>query len=135
MTRRATRHCGASHQPLESTMKSAALVVGLTAAVFALPAAAQMTSDTTGFYVGGSIGQSKIKDCSGCDDKDTAWRVLGGYQLNRNFSPALGYPNLGEFGSTKVNAWELVGVGLLPVANQFGVYGKLGAHHSELKDG
>jgi OOP family OmpA-OmpF porin len=116
-------------------MKAAA-VLGLTAAVFALPAAAQTASDTTGFYVGASVGQSKIKDCpAGCDDKDTAWRLLGGYQLNRNFSAELGYHNLGDFGGAKANAWELVGVGLLPVANQFGVYGKLGAHHSEVKDG
>jgi OOP family OmpA-OmpF porin len=114
-------------------MKSAAVIVGLTAAVFALPAAAQ--ADSTGLYVGASIGQSKLRDCDGCDNKDTAWRLLGGYQLNRNFSAEVGYHNLGQFGGTKINAWELVGVGLFPVANQFGVYGKLGAHHSELKDG
>jgi len=117
-------------------MKSAAvMVVGLTAAVFTLPAAAQMTNDSSAFYVGGSVGQSKIKDCPGCDDKDTAWRLLGGYQFNRNFSAEVGYHNLGDFGGAKANAWELVGVGLFPVANQFGIYGKLGGHHSELKDG
>lgn len=116
-------------------MKSAAVVVGLSAAAFALPAAAQMTSDTSAFYLGASVGQSKIKDCTGCDDKDTAWRLLGGYQLNRNFSAEVGYHNLGDFGGAKATAWELVGVGLYPVANQFGIYGKLGGHHSEVKDG
>src|SRR6185369_17653838 len=55
-----------SHQLTgECTMKSAAMmVVGLTAAAFALPAAAQMTNDSSAFYVGGSVGQSKIKDCT-----------------------------------------------------------------------
>jgi OOP family OmpA-OmpF porin len=115
-------------------MKAAIAVLGIAATTFALSAVAQ-TPDSA-FYVGGSIGQSKLKDCTGCsDDKDTAWRVLGGYQLNRNFSAELGYHNFGSFGGTKANAWELVGVGLFPVTNQFGIYGKLGGHHSELKDG
>src|SRR5438477_157243 len=82
-------------------MKSAAVVVGLTAAVFALPAAAQMMSDTSAFYAGAGFGQSKAKEwCStaggiSCDDRDTAWRAFGGYQLNRNFAAELGYTKLG----------------------------------------
>jgi OOP family OmpA-OmpF porin len=115
-------------------MKAAIAVLGIAAATLGLPAAAQ-TADT-GFYVGANVGQSKLKPgCSGCDDKDTAWRFLGGYQLNRNFAAELGYTNLGEFGSTKVNAWDLVGVGLFPVTNQMGIFGKLGGHHSEVKAG
>ena len=115
-------------------MKAAIAVLGIAAATLGLPAAAQTTSP--GFYVGANIGQSKLKDgCSGCDDKDTAWRFLGGYQLNSNFAAELGYTNLGEFGATKVNARELVGVGLFPLGNQFGIYGKLGGHHSEVKGG
>ena len=128
-------------------MKSAIAVFAVTASAFALPAAAQM--NMSAFYVGGSIGQSKFKDsCAGiggagvsCDDKDTAWRILGGYQFNRNFAAELGYHNLGETKASapgvdakiKATAWELVGVGMWPIANQFGVYGKLGAHHSEAK--
>ena len=71
----------------------------------------------------------------------TAWRILGGYQFNRNFAAELGYHNLGETKASapgvdakiKATVWELVGVGMWPIANQFGVYGKLGAHHSEAK--
>ena len=115
-------------------MKASVAVLGIAAATLGLPAAAQTANP--GFYVGASVGQSKLKDvCSGCDDKDTAWRLLGGYQLNRNFSAEVGYTNLGEFSGTKVNAWELVGVGLYPINNQFGIYGKLGGHHSEAKNG
>jgi OOP family OmpA-OmpF porin len=124
--------------------KSLIAAVGLTAAAFALPAAAQM--NTSAFYVGATVGQSKFKDsCTGlpagvsCDEKDTAWRILGGYQINRNFAAELGYHNFGETkasgggvtASVKASVWELVGVGLFPVANQFGIYGKLGAHHGE----
>ena len=127
-------------------MKSAVAVIGITAAAFALPAAAQM--NMSAFYVGASVGQSKFKEsCSGlpagvsCDEKDTAWRLLGGYQFNQNFAAELGYHNFGETkasgggvtANVKASAWELVAVGLLPIANQFGIYGKLGAHHSEAK--
>ena|SRR5438128_151117 len=128
-------------------MKSAVAVLGLATSVFALPAAAQMSMSA--FYVGATVGQSKFKDaCSGagagvsCDDKDTAWRLLAGYQFNPNFAAELGYHNFGETKATlgtlsetiKSNAWELVGVGLWPFANQFGAYGKLGGYRAESKD-
>jgi OOP family OmpA-OmpF porin len=128
-------------------MKSAIAVLGITAAAFALPAAAQM--NMSAFYVGGSVGQSHFKNgCSGlapgvsCDEKDTAWRALLGYQVNRNFGAELGYHNLGELKASagtlsetiKANAWELVGVGLWPFADQFGVYGKLGGYRASSKD-
>jgi OOP family OmpA-OmpF porin len=129
--------------------KSVIAVVGLTAAAFALPASAQMRSPAmSSFYVGATLGQSKFKDsCEGlaagvsCDDKDTAWRILAGYQFSPNFAAELGYHNLGETkasgggvsASVKGTAWELVGLGIFPVANQFGIYGKLGFHHSEAK--
>ena len=127
-------------------MKSAIAVFAVTASAFALPAAAQM--NMSAFYVGASVGQSKFKNgCTGvpaglsCDEKDMAWRILGGYQFNRNFAAELGYHNLGEAKASgagidvkdKASAWELVAVGLWPIANQFGIYGKLGAHHSESK--
>src|SRR2546421_2630687 len=129
---------------MESNMKSAVAVMAFAGAAFALPAAAQM--NTSAFYVGATVGQAKFKDACNdvpgglrCDDKDTAWRVLGGYQLNRNFAAEVGYHNFGEVKvgseSAKATAWELNGIGLFPVANQFGVYGKLGLHHSEVKDG
>jgi OOP family OmpA-OmpF porin len=131
---------------MESNMNPAVAVLGLAAAAFALPAAAQV--NTSAFYAGATVGQSKLKDgCSGtpagasCDEKDTAWRILGGYQFNPNFAAELGYHNLGEFKSSapgfsateKVNLWELVGVGLFPVMSQLSLYGKLGVHHGEAK--
>ncbi len=127
-------------------MKSAIAVFAVTASAFALPAAAQM--NMSAFYVGGSLGQSKFKNsCTGlpaglsCDEKDTAWRILAGYQFNPNIAAEFGYHNFGETKASgggidvkdKASAWELVAVGTWPIANQFGIYGKLGAHHSESK--
>src|SRR3954467_10471470 len=86
---------------METSMKPSVAVLALAAAAFALPAVAQW--DKSSAYVGGSIGQSKFKDaCSGnppgvsCDDKDTAWRIFGGYQFSPNFAAELGYHDLGE---------------------------------------
>src|SRR4051812_49737732 len=72
---------------------------GLAAAAFALPAAAQM--NTGALYAGLSIGQSKFSDaCEGsvpagftvtCDDKDTAWRIFGGYQFHPNNRGGIGH--------------------------------------------
>ena len=122
-----------------------ALLAG--AAVTGCLAAGAAWSQDKGPYIGGSLGRSDMKDaCEGvsisCDKTDKAWKIFGGYQFNRNLAVELGYHNLGEVKATagtltetiKTNAWELVGVGLWPVANQFGVYGKLGGYRAEAKD-
>jgi OOP family OmpA-OmpF porin len=109
------------------------------------PAAAQLNMSSV--YVGASVGQAKYKNaCEGtsfagtsCDDKDTAWRVLAGMQLNRNFAVELGYHNLGEIkasgggvsASNKVHLGELVAIGALPVLNVLSVYGKLGGYYAK----
>src|SRR6266851_1006842 len=126
--------------------KKVLLAAMLGATVMAAPAAsmAQARADT-GWYAGITVGQSDVKnvDCGGfsCDTKDTAFRILGGYQINRNFAAELGYHDLGKVtfsapgvnGNIKASAWELVGLGAYPLANQFSVYGKLGAYHAESK--
>jgi OOP family OmpA-OmpF porin len=116
-------------------LKAVLAIAGLSGALgFAGSAAAQ--SSPGAWYLGGTLGQSKFKD-GGDDNKDTAWRILGGYQFNRYFSAELGYHNLGEVsaaaGTTKGNAWELVGVGAWPLIERVSVYGKLGAYRGELK--
>src|SRR5258708_19688358 len=116
-------------------LKAVLAIAGSSAALgFAGNAAAQ--SSLGSWYLGGTLGQSKFKD-GGDDNKDTAWRILGGYQINRYFSAELGYHNLGEVsgsaGKTKGNAWELVGVGAWPLIEQLSVYGKLGVYRGELK--
>src|SRR5207248_2304915 len=74
-------------------MKSAVAVLGITAAVFALPAAAQM--NMSAFYVGATVGQSNFKDscnglAAGVSAKDTGNGLTFGGGAQWNVMPALG---------------------------------------------
>jgi OOP family OmpA-OmpF porin len=126
------------------SMRAAFAVLGMLAGLsIGAPASAQDMA----FYAGVSLGQAKAQDtCDffagtgiSCDDKDTAWKIFGGYQFNRNFALELGYTDLGEVTisdpfdriSIEVNAFELVGIGMFPVADRFSVYGKAGLYRAE----
>src|SRR5882762_12016655 len=114
--------------------KKVLLAAMLGAAVMAVPAVSMAQArGETGWYLGGGIGQSQAKDgCTGvggpgvsCDDKDTAYKIFGGYQVNRNFAAELGYSELGKVKASapgvnvefKSTAWDLVGVGAFPLSN------------------
>ena len=129
---------------MKSKAKAGLAIVGLASAMaFTGPAFAQ----DSGFYAGLHIGQTSADDaCTGisspgvsCDDKDTAWKILGGYQFNRHFAVELGYTDLGEasasgFGvnaAIEATAFEVVAVGILPIADKFSVYGKLGMYRGD----
>jgi len=130
-------------------MKTKALiaVAALGAAAFSLPASAQMSMSSA--YVGGGFGQSKFKDaCSGgsfpgvsCDDKDTAFKIFGGYQFNKNIAAEVGYTDLGKAKASgggvtaeeKATAWELSAVGSFPVWQQLSILGRLGLYYGEGK--
>jgi OOP family OmpA-OmpF porin len=120
--------------------KKALAVVGLASAmVLAGPAFAQ----EQGFYAGVHIGQVKADvDCTGastCDDSDSAWRILGGYQFNKNLAAELGYSDGGEVSlagggisaSIETKLWELVAVGSWPFTQNFSAYGKLGMYRAD----
>lgn len=104
-----------------------------------------MTGPESGWLVGGTIGQSKVKvDCpagASCDDTDTAFRVFGGYNFNKHFGVELGYADLGKVtvsavglnGDVKATAFDLMAVGTLPLSNNFSVYGKLGMYRADSK--
>ena len=109
------------------------MIAGLLAGSTAVIAPAAFAQpQMPGWYVGGSLGQSDFKEL---DDEDTAWKIFGGYEINRNFAVELGYTNLGEVSrpgaSVEATAWELVGVGSFPVADRFSIYGKLGGYRAE----
>jgi OOP family OmpA-OmpF porin len=129
-----------------SKAKAGLAVLGLASALaFSGPAAAQ----DMGFYIGGAIGQAEANGaCDGisgpgisCDEKDTAWKVLGGYQFNRNLAVELGYANLGEVSASgagttvtaEATAWDLVAVGSLPLMDQLSVYGKIGLFRADVE--
>src|SRR5579862_1175792 len=82
----------------------------------ALALEAQAAQDQSGWYVGAGIGQSKISDSdslgaaldaqaaaqgvassSTYDDRDTAYKLYGGYQFNSNWGIEGGYNRLGRF--------------------------------------
>jgi OOP family OmpA-OmpF porin len=129
-------------------MYKSAMVASLLAVSLALTAgsaSAQSRSDS-GWYLGATIGQSTvdIEGCGGgvdCDDKDTAWRILGGYQINRNFAVELGFHEFGDASASgpggridfESNAFELVGVGRFPLSGNFALYGKAGFYRGETK--
>ena len=81
------------------------------------------------------------------NNSDTAYKLFGGYQFNRNFAVEGGYFNLGKFGytATTVPAGSLTGniklqglnidaVGMLPLADKFSVFGRLGLQYAQAKD-
>ena len=99
------------------------LVAMLGAAAMSMSAGAiAQQQPASGWYVGGDVGQLDLEDA----DKDTAFRILGGYQINRTFAAELGYAMLYDKDNVEVTAWELVGIGSFPLANRFSVFGKLG---------
>ena len=142
------------------TLALAALAAIITASPFAAYAAA----DDSGWYGGLNIGQSRAKiddprirsSLLGAgftsvsiidDDRDTGYKLFGGYQFNRNFALEGGYFDLGKFGytATTVPAGSLTGkiklrglnldaVGILPLAEKFSVFGRVGVNYAEARD-
>lgn len=132
------------------------LVLASLAALIAAPVLAQDTGHT---YVGVSVGQSKTEiDANGitsgllpgvsttsssADEKDTAYKVFGGYQFNRNLAIEGGYFNLGNnsfsavtspagtlAGETKAQGLNLDLMGTLPLTERFSALARIGAHHT-----
>jgi OmpA-OmpF porin, OOP family len=115
----------------------------------AAPAAAQ----DSGAYLGASLGTGESTNaCEGivggsCDDNDTAYRLFGGYQMNRNFAWELGYASLGDVTASGIDigsglpvnfevtkkALDFSGIVTLPLTERFGVFGRLGIYRSQVE--
>lgn len=145
---------------MKLTRNTARLGLVALAAAFSPLAMAQ----SAGWYVGGNIGQSRalIDDAritssmlsSGLtvttiEDKkrDTGFKLLGGYQFNRNFALEGGYFNLGKMGYTatttpagsltgemKVQGLNLDLVGTLPFTEKFSGLGRVGMTYADTQD-
>ncbi|MCU7373127.1 OmpA family protein [Paucibacter sp. O1-1] len=128
------------------------------------PAVAQDVPVSPYFYGGLSVGQSRAKiDTDGInasllgggltttamsrDERDSGYKIFGGYQFNRYFGLEAGYFNLGKFGfvSTTVPAGSLSGrikldglnldlVASLPLGERWTVLGRVGAQHARARD-
>ena len=127
-------------------MKLQIAVLSLAALAFAGPALSQQKQ--SGIYIGGALGQAEHSDqCSGtapgvsCDNKDSAWKIFGGFQFNRHFALELGYANFGESTASlgpistrdEVSAFEVVALGIFPVVDRFAIFGKAGFFGGELE--
>lgn len=75
----------------------------------------------TGFYVGADVGNADF----GSDD-DTAFKLYAGYKFHPNVAVEGGWASLFDKGGVEATALEVVAVGMLPLAPQFSLLGKLG---------
>lgn len=79
------------------------------------PASAGFFDLTLSPYIGASAGLSNTDICSAadtCDDKDTAWKIYGGMEMNEYLSMEIGYIDMGKVhyaGYTGVNGTPLSG--------------------------
>jgi OmpA-OmpF porin, OOP family len=125
-------------------------------ALLAAPAFAQ---DTSHFYggVGAGIARSANDTArttgvllpgvdtlsSSSDRNDNAFKVFGGYQINRNIALETGYYSLGKSrfttqtspagslsGATKVRGLNFDVVGTMPITEKFAGLARVGAHHA-----
>lgn len=145
-------------------MKFAKTSVRLGLAALAALASPLASAEGLGWYGGANIGRSAatIDDArisssllgSGFtsstisnDDRDTAYKIYGGYQLNRNFAIEGGYFDLGNFGysATTVPSGTLNGniklrglnldlVGIMPITEKFSVFGRAGLNYAQARD-
>ena len=141
---------------------SASGTLGLLAlATFASPF---VVASDAGWYGGINLGQSRakiddVRITSGLlgsgfvttsivdDERDSGYKIFGGYQINRNFALEGGYFDLGKFGFTattiplgsltgniKVRGLNLDLVGILPITEKFSAFGRVGVNYAEAKD-
>jgi OOP family OmpA-OmpF porin len=81
------------------------------------------------------------------DDRDTGYKLYGGYRFNRNFAVEGGFFDLGKFGFTattvpagtlsgniKIRGVNLDAVGILPITEKFSALGRIGVNYAQAKD-
>lgn len=108
---------------------------------------ASWAQSDAGGYMGAGFGQAMAPDfCSEepglilttCEDKDSAFKLFGGFQFNRNFALEASYFDLGVLPSSgsvfgipfdlkfEATAFTLQGVGIAPVSDELSIFGKAG---------
>ena len=143
-------------------LASASRTLGLTALVMVASPCA--LADDTGWYGGAGVGQSRavIDDSritSGLlsdgfsttsisdDNRDTGYKLFGGYQFNPNFALEGGYYDLGRFGfnantvpagalngNIRVTGLNLDAVGFLPFTEKLAGFGRVGLNYADARD-
>ncbi|MBC7621788.1 MAG: outer membrane beta-barrel protein, partial [Aeromicrobium sp.] len=116
------------------------------------------------WYAGASVGETRAKidndriisnllrggftaATMSNDDRDTGYKIFGGYQMTRYFALEGGYVDLGKFGFTtttvpigtltgriKIQGANLDLVGTLPVTERFSAFARVGAFYGRSRD-
>lgn len=128
-------------------------------------AAASVTAQEAGQVYGGlSVGQARAKvgqtsitaglrdaglstTSMTVDERDLAYKLFGGYQIDRHFALEAGYFNLGRFGFTsttqpagtldgqiKLRGYQLDLVGNIRLGRGLSVFGRVGAQYARARD-
>lgn len=114
-----------------------------------------------GWYVGGNVGATRADfkndainnalasqgltvTSSTRDNRDTGYKLFGGYQINPNFAVEGGYFDLGRFGyssttiptgsfsgSTRVKGLNLDLLGMVPLSERLSAFGRIGAAYAQ----
>ncbi len=90
-------------------------------------------AEDSGFYLGAGIGQATQSEI-GFEDRDTSFKILGGYSFNRYFAAEGGYINGGQLNDTlggldieiRNDGFYAAGLAKLPLGDVFTLYAKLG---------
>lgn len=97
----------------------------------------------TGFYIGGSFGQSKVSDFSSSDvnsglaslginatsttdDKDTGWKAFAGYRIMKYLAVEGAYANLGEVSANIISTAPVAGTANVQLENEAWTISALG---------
>jgi OOP family OmpA-OmpF porin len=137
-------------------------LLGILPLAFALASTSALAQDDQrGFYIGLSVGQSKVEiedsflptpggvtaSSVSKDETDTGFKLYGGYRIHRNFALEGGWVDLGSFKATRNVTAPAVGslsaeiessgpyidaLGILPL-QQFNLFAKLGAMYATTK--
>jgi OOP family OmpA-OmpF porin len=122
-------------------LSTLSLAAGVVVAALSAPAFA---AEQQGWYLGASAGYAKntisnIEHPTGISEKtrNTGFKVYGGYQFNPYWATEIEVISLGKYtanypaganyhASVKTTGIGISGIGMLPLSEQFGLFGKLG---------
>jgi OOP family OmpA-OmpF porin len=126
------------------------------AGIMLLSMRAYAKDPVTGAYIGAGVGQAEYQDAcddvgtvagglglpSSCEDKDTAFKIYGGYRFLPYLAAEIGYTNPGKVTATigaasaELKSWEIpiYAVGILPLADdKLWLMAKVGGVYWDLK--
>ena len=107
-----------------------------------------------GWYAGGNVGRASTDFDAPAplvapgigyseDDRDTAWKLFGGYQFHRNLAVEGGYYDLGRYdfgyaapggsGNSRYQGLNLDLVGTFPITDRFSAFGRVGAAYTRAR--